>query len=447
MARKHHTSSKEGWESQDVHRLQDLNKASPKDDFPLPHIDTLVDNIARHKIFSFMDSFSGYNHIKMVIEDREKTSFITPWGTFCYRVMPFGLKNARATYQRAMTTLFHNMINKEMEVYVDDMIVKSRMIDRNFEDLEKLFNRLEKFKLRLNSQKCVFGATGGKLLGFIVSEDGIQVDETKTKVIKGQALADYLVAHSLPDYQPLKTFFFDENILLIEEEEEKKAGEWTLFFDGAANSKGSGVGVILYSPEDVPAPISRRLAFQCTNNMTEYEACIAGLREAIILNVKKLRVFGDSQLIINQINDDWRTKDEKLILYHIYLENLIEEFEEITFSHIPRIKNQFADALATLASMLEIPKGVAKWELTVELQEEPAFYLQIDEAEPPSNDRPWYTDIKKYLEHQKYPEGAKPVDRRTIQRLAAQFVITGGILYKRSFNQVLLRCVDETEAT
>ncbi|XP_058089193.1 uncharacterized protein LOC131236094 [Magnolia sinica] len=159
-----------------------------------------------------------------------------------------------------------------------------------------------------------------------------------------------------------------------------------------------------------------------------------------------LRVFGDSQLIINQVNGDWKTKDERLIPYHVYLENLIEEFKEITFSYMSRVKNQFVEALATLASMLEIPKGVAEWELTVELQEEPAFCLQIDEAEPPSNDRPWYIDIKKYLEHQKYPEGSTLTDHCTIQRLAAQFVITGGILYKRSFNQVLLRCVDETEA-
>ena len=104
---------------------RDLNKASPKDDFPLPHIDILVDNTANYKVFSFMDGFSGYNQIKMAPEDMEKTSFITPWGTFCYRVMPFGLKNAGATYQRAMTTLFHDMIHKEIEVYVDDMIAKS----------------------------------------------------------------------------------------------------------------------------------------------------------------------------------------------------------------------------------------------------------------------------------------------------------------------------------
>ena len=84
----------------------DLNKASPKDDFPLPHIDMLVDNTTKFKVFSFMDEFSGYNQIKMTPEDMERTTFITPWGTFCYEVMPFDSKNAGATYQRAMTTLF-----------------------------------------------------------------------------------------------------------------------------------------------------------------------------------------------------------------------------------------------------------------------------------------------------------------------------------------------------
>ena len=141
---------------------RDLNKASPKDDFPLPHIDTLVDNTAGYEWFSFMDGFSGYNKIKIAPEDREKTSFITPWGTFCYKVMPFGLKNAGATYQRAMTAIFHDMMNKEIEVYVDDMIIGSHSFEDHLVNLGKLFDRLEKSQLRLNPQKCVFGAQKGK---------------------------------------------------------------------------------------------------------------------------------------------------------------------------------------------------------------------------------------------------------------------------------------------
>ena len=105
--------------------FRNLNKASPKDDFPLPHIDMLVDSTAGHAMLYLMDGFSSYNHIMMAPKDREKTSFITEWGTYCYKVMSFGLKNASATYQR-VATLFHDMLHRDVEVYVDDMIVKSR---------------------------------------------------------------------------------------------------------------------------------------------------------------------------------------------------------------------------------------------------------------------------------------------------------------------------------
>ena len=118
---------------------RDLNRASPKDNFPLPHIDTLVDNTTKQSLFSFMDGFLGYNQIKMAPEDMEKITFLIMWGTFCYKVMPFGLKNAGATYQRAMVTLFHDMMHKEIEVYVDDMIAKSQGEDEHIINLKNLF--------------------------------------------------------------------------------------------------------------------------------------------------------------------------------------------------------------------------------------------------------------------------------------------------------------------
>ena len=161
-----------------------MNIASPKDDFQLPHIDILVDNTAQSKVFSFMDGLSGYNKIKMAPEDMEKTTFITPWGTFCYKVMPFGLKNARATYKHAMVTLFHDMMHKEIEVYVDDIIAKSQLKEECLIHLLKLFERLRKFRPRLNPNKCTFEVRLGKLLGFVVSERGIDVDPAKIKEIQ-----------------------------------------------------------------------------------------------------------------------------------------------------------------------------------------------------------------------------------------------------------------------
>jgi len=148
---------------------QDLNQASPKDNFPLPHVDILVDNTTNFAFFSFMDGFSGYNQIKMAPEDMEKMNFVTLWGTFCYKVMSFGLKNARVTYQQAIVALFHDMMHKEIEVYVDDMIAKSKTKEEHLVNLRKLFERLHKYRLRLNPAKFTFGVKSGKLLGFIVS--------------------------------------------------------------------------------------------------------------------------------------------------------------------------------------------------------------------------------------------------------------------------------------
>jgi len=135
---------------------QDLNRAGPKDNFPLPHIDVLVDNTANFALFSFMDGFLGYNQIKMALEDMEKMTFVTLWGTFCYKVMSFGLKNVRATYQRAMVALFHDMMHKEIEVYVDDMIAKSKTEEQHLINLQKLFERMRKYQFKIESRQVHF---------------------------------------------------------------------------------------------------------------------------------------------------------------------------------------------------------------------------------------------------------------------------------------------------
>jgi len=124
---------------------RDLNRASPKDNFPLSHIDVLVDNTTNFAFFSFMDRFSSYNQIKMALEDMENMTFVTLWGMFYYKVMSFGLKNAGATYPRAMVALFHDMMHKEIEVYVHDMIAKSRTEKEHLVNLRKLVERLRKY--------------------------------------------------------------------------------------------------------------------------------------------------------------------------------------------------------------------------------------------------------------------------------------------------------------
>ena len=114
----------------------------------------------------------------------ERTTFIMQWGTFCYKVMSFGLKNAGETYQRAIVALFHDMIHHEIEVYVDYMIARSVTEEEHLDHLYKLFDRLKKSKLRLNPNKCIFGVRSGKLLGFVVNNKGIEVDSPKVKAIQ-----------------------------------------------------------------------------------------------------------------------------------------------------------------------------------------------------------------------------------------------------------------------
>ncbi|PKI35911.1 hypothetical protein CRG98_043699, partial [Punica granatum] len=422
---------------------RDLNKASPKDNFPLPHIDVLVDNTARHAQFSFVDGFSGYNQIRMAEKDKLKTTFTTMWGTFCYRVIPFGLKNAGATYQRAMVILFHDMMYKEVEVYVDDMIAKSKEGEDHLVNLKRLFDRLKEYKLRLNPAKCTFGARSGKLLGFVVSECGIEVDLDKVKAIKelpppstvrevrgflgrlnyiarfianltdkcqplfrllrknaamewdhecqkafdtikayliqppillieydieyvsrtsikGQAIADHLVEFPVDDDTPIDMDFSDEGILQVNEE--KKELTWKVYFDGAVNSMGSGIGAVLISSDRHYYLVAAKIDFPCTNNVAEYEACILGLQAAIDFKVNELEVFGDSMLTIFQTLGQWKTKDAKLVPYHEYLEKLTENFEDISFTYTPRMANQFADALAT---RLHAPWPFSMWGMDV----------------------------------------------------------------------------------
>ena len=161
----------------------DINKACPKDSFPLPRIDLIVDATAGHELLSFMDAFSGYNQISMNPNDQEKTSFVIAQGTYCYRVMPFGLKNAGATYQRLVNRMFQKQIGATMEVYIDGMLVKSTKSDLHITHLSKAFQILRNYNMKLNPAKCAFGVLAGKFLGFIVNHRGIEANPDKIKAL------------------------------------------------------------------------------------------------------------------------------------------------------------------------------------------------------------------------------------------------------------------------
>jgi hypothetical protein len=161
----------------------DLNKACPKDEFPLPRIDSLVDAVASSELMSLLDCYSGYHQIWMKKEDEPKTSFITPSGTYCYLQMPEGLKNAGGSFSRMIAKVLHSQIGRNVLTYVDDIIVKSTKQENHIADLQETFANFRQAGLKLNPEKCVFGVKKGKFLGCLVSTKGIEANPNKIEAI------------------------------------------------------------------------------------------------------------------------------------------------------------------------------------------------------------------------------------------------------------------------
>ncbi|XP_057990614.1 uncharacterized protein LOC131172992 [Hevea brasiliensis] len=240
------------------------------------------------------------------------------------------------------------------------------------------------------------------------------------KAVKGSVIADLLVENSINDYEALDFKFPDEYINAVDAEGPNDV--WEMHFDGAVNLAGNRIGAVLVAPDGKHFPIAVKLRFGCTNNVAEYEACMSGLQAAIEMKIKKLEVYGDSTLIIYQVKREWQTKDPKLIPYQKYLLELIKEFKEISFTHLSWDKNQFADALATLAVMTQMGEGQITQLLQIKVRSEPAYCFMIEKE---TDSRPRYHDIQVYIKNRGYPLGASRNERRMIRRLAMGYFPSG----------------------
>jgi hypothetical protein len=185
---------KKNWKMRVCIDFGDLNRATPMDGYPMPVADLLVDAAAGHKIISFMDGNAGYNQIFMAIEDISKTAFrcLGHIGLFEWIVITFGLKNAGATYQRAMNYIFHEFIVKIVEIYIDDVVIKSLNHDSHLEGVKRTLESTRKHGLKMNSNKCAFGVSAGEFLGFLVHEGGIEVGNKSMKAIDEVVPRTYL---------------------------------------------------------------------------------------------------------------------------------------------------------------------------------------------------------------------------------------------------------------
>ncbi|GKD42168.1 reverse transcriptase domain-containing protein [Tanacetum coccineum] len=160
-----------------------LNNATRKDHFPILFIDQMLERLAGHEYYCFLDGFFGYFQIPIALEDQEKTTFTCPYGTFAYKRVPFGLWNAPATFQRCMTTIFHELIEDSMEVFMDDFFVFGSSFDHCLKNLEKMLKRCEETNLVLNWEKCHFMVKEGIVLSHKVSGSGIKIDKAKIEAI------------------------------------------------------------------------------------------------------------------------------------------------------------------------------------------------------------------------------------------------------------------------
>ncbi|RVW91409.1 Gag-Pol polyprotein [Vitis vinifera] len=242
----------------------------------------------------------------------------------------------------------------------------------------------------------------GRLMRWLVILTECDIHYVTQKSIRGSIVAYHLASLPVSDARAIDDDFPDEDVAIV-----TSLSGWRMYFDSAANHSGYRIGILLISPHGDHIPRSVRLAFSdrhpATNNIVEYEA----------------------------YQGEWKTRDVKLRPYHVYLELLVGIFDDLICTHLLRAQNQFADALATLASMIDIPVDAIVRQLLIESRSAPAYYCLIEDTEI-NDGLPWYHDIYHFLRLGIYPEAATAKDKRALRRLAARFVICGETLYRRS---------------
>ncbi|XP_077226309.1 uncharacterized protein LOC143859514 [Tasmannia lanceolata] len=266
--------------------------------------------------------------IRMYESDIPKTSFVTDQGTYCYRVMPFGLKNVGATYQRLVNKLFRNQIGRNMEVYVDDMLVKSLSSQDHVSDLEETFQVLRDNKMKLNPTKCTFGITEPEIA---------QAPAAKGAITAGEPAEDGARAGTIP-------------LPPVEHDPSIAESLWEVHVDGSSNKAGCGAGLVLTGPDGFAVDYALRFGFRASNNEAEYEALLAGMNLVVQTGAQRLKAYCDSQLVANQIQGIYEGRDERMIKYLSQVRQLSSKFRSFEVVGIPRADNTKADVLSKLAA-------------------------------------------------------------------------------------------------
>ncbi|GKV49566.1 hypothetical protein SLEP1_g56308 [Rubroshorea leprosula] len=485
-----------------------LNHTCPKDCYPMPSIDKLVEAASGNERLSLLDAYSGYHQVPMAPEDEEKTSFYAGDEIYCYVMMPFGLKNAGATYQKMVTIVFRAQIGKNLEVYVDDIVVKSQKAEDHLADLDETFNNLRKNKMRLNPAKCIFDVESRKFMGFMVSQRGIEVNPEKIR-----AIAEMESPKSVKDIQRSAT--------QKDESGKQKKFEWSQESQAAFDELKSYLsspplltkavdGEILYlylgiSEEAISSVLLREEAKQ--QKPIYYISSVlhgAELRYpiaekaalAVVTSARKLRPYFQSHPIIITFQqrsviraqaladfivectpcpststpkpNDWTLyvdgassskgsgagalligpegyRSEHALKFNFDATNNMAEYEALLLGLQLALELKISAIQADSLSKFASNSSLSSRSVFVEILDEPSFMKPRVMEISTNPDTPSWTDsIVSFLR-----DGIIPEDRQEAMKLrkkASRYTLVDGVLYKRSFSLPLLRCLNPYEA-
>ncbi|XP_045797601.1 uncharacterized protein LOC123891747 [Trifolium pratense] len=459
--------------------FRDLNNATPKDEYSMPVAEMLIDSAARFEYLSMLDGYSGYNQIFIAEEDVAKTAFRCPGalGDFLgFVVHKKGieinqnktkaiLETNPPTNKKQLQSLlgkinflrrFISNLSGKAQAFSPLLRLKKEDVFTWGQDQQEAFDEIKKY---LSNPPTLMPPIRNKFMKFRIGRWALALSEYSLsykplKAIKGQIVADFIVDHSAIESP--------QNYIALE--------PWTLYFDGSRHQHGTGIGILIISPQKIPTRFKYRINGICSNNEAEYEAWIAGLEILLSLGAKDIKIKGDSELVLKQLTKEYKCIKEHLIRYFVIANALLKRFDSIDIEHVPRIENQEANDLALIASGYKVSKE--KLEQLIEIKEklisnEP---MQLDLSMPklegadmsPNDinnsdkemnydefqifvidnlvDGDWRKPIVGYLEK---PIWSAP---RKIKYRASNYVIIGNELFKKTLEGVLLKCLSENEA-
>ena len=443
-----------------------LNTATRKDHFPLPFIDQMLDRLAGHPHFCFLDGYSGYNQIAIAPEDQEKTTFTCPYGTFAFRRMPFGLCNAPATFQRCMMSIFSDLVEEVMEIFMDDFTVYGSSFDQCLKNLETVLQRCQDKQLALNWEKCHFMVTEGIVLGHKIYATGLEVDQSKVSIIKTLAPPTTVkgvrsfLGHAgfyrrfIKDFSKIARplcrllekdtrFHFDDSCRVAFEEIKIKlvqapimaAPDWDKGFEIMCDASDFAMGAALGQRREKIF----RIIYYASRTFNEAQENYSTTEKemlAIVFACEKFRqyILGSHVIIHTDhaaIKYLMSKKEAKPRLIRWVL--LLQEFD-LEIKDKKGCDNVIADHLSRVERSTEEEEKVI---LTENFPDEQLFKVSCQ--------LPWYADIVNYLAYGVVPSEFTSQQKRKLRTDSRYYIWDDPLLFKRGADMIIRRCVPENE--